>query len=351
MSISYGDMPLPIFKKIITRDLSLFSLQMWTLGYLEIKHVFTDGYHIAGGIKRNGVFDIYRAESEHAATLHAFVDTFLHDADTFKRIAQETLVSVNKIRDLIEVENLDKAQIQTLVDLYIHAWPGIIATYYLPTALQERQVNLNDKQVHDLQASNDIRLKTEAYYDQVDEYILRLMQRQRPDISEDLLKCTSLEEIQQQHLPDEDVLRERETWGVVNGQIFSQQDLVEKVASLGYEMEKKVFDKNISALKGQVAFKGKATGSVKVIFNKKDAHKVLVGDILVAPMTNPDYLPAMKLAAAFITDEGGVLCHAAIVARELQRPCIIGTKVATDVLQDGDRVEVDADLGIVKILK
>ena len=56
----------------------------------------------------------------------------------------------------------------------------------------------------------------------------------------------------------------------------------------------------------------------------------------------------MKKAAAFVTDGGGILCHAAIMARELKKPCVIGTKIATQVLKDGDLVEVDADKGIVR---
>jgi pyruvate,water dikinase len=59
----------------------------------------------------------------------------------------------------------------------------------------------------------------------------------------------------------------------------------------------------------------------------------------------------MKKAIAFITDEGGITCHAAIIARELKKPCIIGTKIATKVLKDGDLVEVDANKGVVKIIK
>jgi pyruvate,water dikinase len=58
----------------------------------------------------------------------------------------------------------------------------------------------------------------------------------------------------------------------------------------------------------------------------------------------------MEKAAAFITDEGGITCHAAIVSRELKKPCIIGTKIATQVLKDGDLVEVDANNGVVKIM-
>lgn len=65
----------------------------------------------------------------------------------------------------------------------------------------------------------------------------------------------------------------------------------------------------------------------------------------------PDFLPAMKKAVAFVTDEGGITCHAAIIAREMGKPCIIGTKNATRILKDGDFVEVDAENGVVKILK
>ncbi len=65
-------------------------------------------------------------------------------------------------------------------------------------------------------------------------------------------------------------------------------------------------------------------------------------------MTTPDFLPAMERAAAFVTEEGGITCHAAIVAREMKKPCVIGTKIATKVFKDGDRVEVDATKGVVR---
>mgnify|MGYP001562085147 CR=1 FL=1 len=74
------------------------------------------------------------------------------------------------------------------------------------------------------------------------------------------------------------------------------------------------------------------------------------GDILVTFMPAPSHISAMEKAAAFVTDEGGITCHAAIVAREMKKPCIIGTKIATKVLKDGDMVEVDANKGIVKII-
>lgn len=105
------------------------------------------------------------------------------------------------------------------------------------------------------------------------------------------------------------------------------------------------------AIKGLAAFIGKVIGPVKILESSRDIKKIQEGDIIVAVMTRPDYAPAMKKAAAFVTDEGGITCHAAIIAREMKKPCIIGTKIATKVLKDGDLVEVDAERGIVKILK
>ena len=84
------------------------------------------------------------------------------------------------------------------------------------------------------------------------------------------------------------------------------------------------------------------------MFSNQDNAKVLRGDILIAVMTFPNFIPAMEKAAAFVTDEGGILCHAAIVSREMRKPCIIATKHATKVFKDNDLVEVDAEKGIVR---
>ena len=108
---------------------------------------------------------------------------------------------------------------------------------------------------------------------------------------------------------------------------------------------------NIKEIKGIAASKGFAKGRAKVILNPSEFDKMKKGDILVTSMTTPEFVPLMQKSAAVITDIGGLLSHAAIIARELKKPCIIGTKIATKVLKDGDLVEVDADKGIVKIIK
>ncbi len=103
-------------------------------------------------------------------------------------------------------------------------------------------------------------------------------------------------------------------------------------------------------LHGTVANIGTASGTVRIIKNLASLKDFAVGDILVASMTRPEFMPAIKKAAAIITDEGGVTCHAAIIARELNIPTIIGTRIATQVLKDGMKVEVRANHGIISIL-
>jgi len=116
---------------------------------------------------------------------------------------------------------------------------------------------------------------------------------------------------------------------------------------------KKDIDVNISEIKGIVACPGKVKGRVLIIKNQNDysIQKVKKDFILTTPMTTPDIIFLMKKSKAIITDEGGLTSHAAIVSRELNIPCIIGTKIATKVLKDGDLVEVDADKGIIRIIK
>ena len=107
---------------------------------------------------------------------------------------------------------------------------------------------------------------------------------------------------------------------------------------------------NNSSLSGQKAYPGKVCGIVSLITKKSDFLKMQKKNILVCRSTTPDYLPLIHKSAAIVTDEGGVLSHASIISRELRKPCIIGTKIATQILKDGDEVEVDADMGTVKIL-
>jgi len=123
--------------------------------------------------------------------------------------------------------------------------------------------------------------------------------------------------------------------------------LRDKIYNSSYQVE----NTSSKILKGTIASTGIATGKAKLIHTYADINKVKKGNILVAYMTSQKFMSAIMRSGAIVTNEGGLTCHAAIVAREINKPCVIGTKVAMEIIKDGDIVEVDANQGVVKILK
>ena len=99
---------------------------------------------------------------------------------------------------------------------------------------------------------------------------------------------------------------------------------------------------------GLAAAPGTAVGPVRILRSPADGRRLVAGEVLVAPMTNPDWVPTMRRAAALVTDGGGVTCHAAIVGRELHLPTIVAARTATSVLRDGELVTVDGTAGEVR---
>ncbi len=114
------------------------------------------------------------------------------------------------------------------------------------------------------------------------------------------------------------------------------------------------YDK-LKEMKGEIGNTGFVRGKAFVFYWSDDVskkvHEMPEGSILVAPQTHPTYMPAIRLCKALVCDEGGVTGHAAIVSRELNKPCVIGLHIATKAIKTGDLVEVDANKGVVKILK
>ncbi len=148
---------------------------------------------------------------------------------------------------------------------------------------------------------------------------------------------------------NKETIRKRKTWCAFvsyKGKCYG----LEKEEIETFLNNNKQIEQTTNTIQGTVACTGKIIGTVRVINDKEEMHKMREGNILVSIMTNPNMFSAMKKAGAIITDVGGLSCHAAIVARELNIPCIVGTKNATTLLKDGMLVEVDADVGTVTII-
>lgn len=148
----------------------------------------------------------------------------------------------------------------------------------------------------------------------------------------------------------ESIRKRSDGFALFNNEGYLLTELERVLRKKDVVFEKEIVDPNVGEIKGKTAYPGLVKGCVRLVVSREQISVLQSGEVLVTEMTNPDFVPAMKRALAVITDEGGVMCHAAIASRELRVPCIIGTKIATKVLKDGDLVEVDADRGIVKVI-
>jgi pyruvate,water dikinase len=134
-------------------------------------------------------------------------------------------------------------------------------------------------------------------------------------------------------------------WAIAGGDVFLVQSrpitTLGPAPTAGAEADGEVL------VRGLGASPGRASGRVRVIRKPDEGSALARGEVLVAPMTNPDWVPVLRRAGALVTDGGGMTCHAAIVARELGVPCVVGTRNATTVLRDGETVTVDGGKGAV----
>jgi len=105
-------------------------------------------------------------------------------------------------------------------------------------------------------------------------------------------------------------------------------------------MDCNICKRKIPACNGRTAVPGCITGIARVVVEPDDVKNLVAGEILVTRMTDPDSVPYIQQAAGVVTNHGGVLCHAAIVCREMNKPCIVGTKNATEVLTTGKKITI-----------
>lgn len=133
---------------------------------------------------------------------------------------------------------------------------------------------------------------------------------------------------------------------VFGNESLQLQDEIAKAYKTSNNEEEK---SNRKIILGSIANKGKVRGVARILTTYEDIYKVEKGDIIVATMTTPDYVSAMEKASGFITDEGGITCHATILSREFNVPCIVGTINGTKEIQDGQMIELDAYTGKVYI--
>jgi len=334
-----------IFKKFFTRSISLLTAQYWYLGECKGLDKLSEGamhfeplfvYTGKGGVS------VYYEMNNPKTYLEPLIAYFRKKPEAFKPLVAEYQ------KNILEIENLAKeSAVSSFSKIYnniVSAWPMISVSVIVGRLIDDPEIKDIAKEAYDLRHSTD---KIEY---QAANILADLAKNMVPSYREEINFLTFEEIIKPEQIIDQEIKARQAGYIYYNGQVITGISLDDFIKKNDMEFQDEVATETVTELKGQSAQKGKISGKVKAILSLADINKVNEGDIIVAAMTTPDYLPALKKASGFITDEGGITCHAAIVARELKKPCIIGTKIATKVLHDGDMVEVDADKGIVKII-
>ncbi len=164
----------------------------------------------------------------------------------------------------------------------------------------------------------------------------------------DFVTCIKIEELNGT-LPTANECKKRFHNFIVTSQGYSNKQTLKKYAqqNQSFIFKQDIIDSKNSA-HGVIAYKGIIRGTARIVRLQKEINKVKKNDIIISPMTTEFMLPALRKAGGWVTDEGGLLCHAAIIAREMHKPCLTSVKIATKIFKDGDAVEIDAVMGVIK---
>lgn len=215
---------------------------------------------------------------------------------------------------------------------------------YLPKELLDKM----------LPVFNDARLYSEPVYSRTEKFFRDLAKAigDKEKTGSELLTCLTQDELEkyisEKVLPEENVLKERYNSSILLCEKDKTQILTGNTA---INLEKEILDyKNEEEVEGNPAHPGLVRGRCRIIMDPFAEKKFEQGDILITGMTRPEFAHFYEKASAIVTDVGGRLCHAAIISREMKKPCVVGTKTATKTFKDGDMIEVDATKGIVRKL-
>ncbi len=355
-----------VFEKTITRDWTLLTVEIWHEIYTDeffkqFKWKYTDG--IFEG--KNGAVTIYRAPAEHMEGMKNFIIRNLeNDGDWILKQAEIVEKEYNLFVKWLEgfesrnIGNLSFVELKSIIEKIfsksVFLGPRFLIMMWFPIQMENDERKEKFEQA--IERAVISRRRLEALLPLSDEIIRKSLEAFSNLVylkNKKLIKYVSHEDLldfPKKNKLEEALLEKRKEHFIFcnDGLLFDdlkiymhRKDYALKENNLGV----------VNQIKGNIAYGGIVSGRVRIIILKDELRELKDGEILITSMTTPEFLPALKKAIAFVTDEGGVTCHAAIVARELRKPCIIGTKIATQVLHDGDLVEVDADNGVVRIFE
>ena len=343
------------------------------LGYLFVSAALTH-YKLRGflAINQDGMLDQYLNKKDVDKTLEIGLNLFSDD-EKFKIFEKDFRECIKQAKKFV-LEAKEKEDV-TLVDFYdLKAVLSKIYRYFEKTEFfftdKCYENNMSDLLKKNLLILGDD-LKVEARPLMVEllttiPYKYTAIVAKKNSLDPEDMKQYSLDEVME--LLDSgtkvgnDVIKKRRESFVVYSDLNTILDVMDENKDRILNEFKRKDVENVSEFKGTIASKGKVTAKVRVIPAELDkdydlfVKKILTmdfddGDILVTETTSPDYMPLLRKAGGVIADQGGMNSHAAITSREFKIPCLVATHNAIEILKTGDVVELDANIGVVKIIK
>ena len=249
------------------------------------------------------------------------------DPNFVEKLVKKYLNIYGKTKDIWEKEKvLSHAELVNFIKNYQEGWPIYEAIYFLAEMLPQNS--------EDFKLTKEALVFTDTGGDKGDKVIRNSLKKCFPELGESS-SVLLIQEIFSKKLPSKQELEKRaKKYFYANNTLFvdKTKEDIERIFNIKIERNE---PENLQQFNGQVAYPGKVIGTVRKIMSYAKSNELKEGEILVTAMTTPEFLPALKKASAFVTDEGGIASHAAIVAREMKKPCIVATKVATKLLKIG----------------
>ncbi len=332
---------------LYTREFPLVHLQMWgrRYSYRYLGEEVPKIPYYVFKLKKGIAYAYQNSHGQHNAVNNIIKRKIEKDPLFIDNLVKENNFILNRLIKLTDKESISKNNFKEFLNDIFDYWPIHYIAQFLP--LDEKRFSKND-----IEKAMNLRKTVDLHYQDSWNSIKTILKKLYPRLS-DLVMYISWDEIIKDNIPDIKELKRRDSEGVIvyGDKIITDKELERYAESDNFILKQNETPKQVNEIKGQGVSKGIVKGRVRIILREKEVDNLKEGEILISYMTTPVFMPAIKKASAFVTDEGGITSHAAIYSRELKKPCIVGTKIATSVLYDGDLVEVDANIGVVRILE
>lgn len=331
--------------KIYSRDFTLPWLQIWYIGEAKTPKIWNKqvnkSFPYIVYIRNNDTIECYFDPKGIHWSRHNVLSEIRKDNNIQNVIIKNVKKVIEPIRELLKKRVLTKEELLHYFSLFQKAYPWMLAMW---------DATSDEKEIGTLDVSlvRNFRVSINTLNDDLDNIIIRSLQKIYSSIA-DHIHVLTIQEIRSGLIPPLSVLQKRDKGFIYTDEKLYNANQLENIEEkYNIKLERNKIIPKITVIKGNIASKGYVKGYVRQVLGYRHMKDFKPGEILVSSMTMPDFLPAMKKSAAIVTDEGGITCHAAIIARELKKPCIVGTGIATSIFKNGDFVEVNANKGIVR---